>query len=302
MKLEWLDDLLAVIETGSLSEAARQRFLTQPAFSRRIRSIESAIGAELFDRSRKPIRLYAHVIEQEPKLRELAQSLRDLKSTLGRSSRQPAELVLACQHAISTTVAPQLVQSITDEMSVRVRLRSANRDECHAMLLTRKADIALVFQLQDELPSQQDQFVVNKHLAKEPLVPVVASHQAKAFNRELAAGTLRIVAYPSDVFLGPVIMRELHTSVDASVNVQWVAETALTTAALQFAIAGLGLAWVPLSLACDAIERGELVRVDPAISATTMSIVALRLNRESSATVNAAWHRINQSLDKSVVQ
>lgn len=292
MKLEWLDDLLAVIDTGSLSEAARQRFLTQPAFSRRIRAIESAIGAELFDRSRKPIQLHAHVIEHEPVMRELAQSLRILKSALHRSDSQLEELVLVSQHAISTTIAPQLVRSITDQMSVRIRLRSANRDECHAMLLTRKADIALVYQLDDEIPGQQDQFVESKLLSQEPFVPVVAGQQRDVFQQEFDAGILRIVAYPSDVFLGPVIMRALNASIDASVRVHWVAETALTTAALQFSVAGLGLAWVPLSLARDAIERGELVRVDPTLSAISMSIVALRLKRQSGSKVYTAWQQI----------
>ena len=112
------------------------------------------------------------------------------------------------------------------------------------------------------------------------------------FQQEFDAGILRIVAYPSDVFLGPVIMRALNASIDASVRVHWVAETALTTAALQFSVAGLGLAWVPLSLARDAIERGELVRVDPTLSAISMSIVALRLKRQSGSKVYTAWQQI----------
>jgi DNA-binding transcriptional LysR family regulator len=40
MRLEWLDDILAVAQTGSFSEAAQKRHLTQSAFSRRIRTIE----------------------------------------------------------------------------------------------------------------------------------------------------------------------------------------------------------------------------------------------------------------------
>lgn len=41
MRLEWPDDILAVAETGSFSEAAERRHLTQSAFSRRIGSIEA---------------------------------------------------------------------------------------------------------------------------------------------------------------------------------------------------------------------------------------------------------------------
>ncbi|MCB2102451.1 MAG: LysR family transcriptional regulator, partial [Rhodobacterales bacterium] len=37
MELSWLEDFVALAETGSFSRAAERRNLTQPAFSRRIR-------------------------------------------------------------------------------------------------------------------------------------------------------------------------------------------------------------------------------------------------------------------------
>ena len=55
MRLEWLDDILAIASTGSFSGAAERRHLTQSAFSRRIQQIEQHIGVELFDRSQKPV-------------------------------------------------------------------------------------------------------------------------------------------------------------------------------------------------------------------------------------------------------
>ena len=57
MRLEWLKDVLTVAETGSFTEAAQRRHLTQSAFSRRIQMIEDYVGVELFDRSRKPVQL-----------------------------------------------------------------------------------------------------------------------------------------------------------------------------------------------------------------------------------------------------
>lgn len=39
------------------SQAAERRFVTQPAFSRRIRSLEAALGLQLVNRSRTPIEL-----------------------------------------------------------------------------------------------------------------------------------------------------------------------------------------------------------------------------------------------------
>jgi len=40
MRPEWFSDLIAIMENDSLNSAAEKRFLSQPAFSRRIRVIE----------------------------------------------------------------------------------------------------------------------------------------------------------------------------------------------------------------------------------------------------------------------
>ncbi len=57
MELKWLEDLLVLLEEGSISRAAARRHVTQPAYSRRIRQLEQWLGVELVDRSTKPIRI-----------------------------------------------------------------------------------------------------------------------------------------------------------------------------------------------------------------------------------------------------
>ncbi|MFX8445328.1 LysR family transcriptional regulator, partial [Acinetobacter baumannii] len=51
MELDWLEDFLALVDSGNFSRAAQARNLTQPAFGRRIRALEDWAGAALFDRS-----------------------------------------------------------------------------------------------------------------------------------------------------------------------------------------------------------------------------------------------------------
>ena len=76
MQLDWIDDILAVIDAGSLAQAAERRFLTQSAFTRRVRVIEEKIGITLFDRSRKPVAIMPGVQALEPELRDLSVRLR----------------------------------------------------------------------------------------------------------------------------------------------------------------------------------------------------------------------------------
>ena len=57
MKLSQLRDVLAVSETGSLRAAGRHLGIAQPAITRSIREIEHELGAALFERHAKGVRL-----------------------------------------------------------------------------------------------------------------------------------------------------------------------------------------------------------------------------------------------------
>jgi LysR family transcriptional regulator, hypochlorite-specific transcription factor HypT len=57
MELKWLDDYIALIDSGSFSAAAARRHVSQPAFSRRIQMLEEWLGVTLIDRTRKPLQL-----------------------------------------------------------------------------------------------------------------------------------------------------------------------------------------------------------------------------------------------------
>ncbi|HAN6100859.1 TPA: LysR family transcriptional regulator [Escherichia coli] len=50
IETKWLYDFLTLEKCRNFSQAAVSRYVSQPAFSRRIRALEQAIGVELFNR------------------------------------------------------------------------------------------------------------------------------------------------------------------------------------------------------------------------------------------------------------
>lgn len=56
MTLTQLEYILAVADTGSFSQAARQCHVTQPTLSMQIQKLEDELGVILFDRTKQPIR------------------------------------------------------------------------------------------------------------------------------------------------------------------------------------------------------------------------------------------------------
>ncbi|VVD33736.1 LysR family transcriptional regulator [Paraburkholderia dioscoreae] len=87
MKLRQLDALRAVAEAGSLHEAARRLFLTQPAISRSIRELEVELGMQLLTRSANGATLtpFAHQVLKRVFVvqREIGRIMEDAQTARG---------------------------------------------------------------------------------------------------------------------------------------------------------------------------------------------------------------------------
>ena len=292
MRLEWIEDILAVAETGSFIKAAEKRCLTQSAFSRRIRTIEDQLGTELFDRSRKPVELKAAVRERREEMAEIAAGLRRLASDLQREGRLThRRIVIASQHAITTSIAPSLVRQLLSSDDLDIRLRSANRDECYALLLTRQADIVL-FHSTDRHPLALESTFVELHtLGFENLIPVFSKTKLPDLEASLAQNQLPVVVYPESVFLGRVLRDEIWLRFPG-MAFKSVAETALTLAAVQFAMIGVAVAWVPETLARAPVQAAELVDLRTLLGMQRLELIAARLKGVHSQTEQEVWSSI----------
>jgi DNA-binding transcriptional LysR family regulator len=298
MRLEWLEDVLAVAETGSFQEAADRRRLTQSAFSRRIRHIEEQLGVELFDRTRKPVQLLPATVEMRDQMARVASDLRQLATDLRRGDRMASKRVaIASQHTLTTSLTPRLLKAIhARHEGIHVRLRSANLDECFAMLLSRQADIAIVYRLPGEDHPIGQSFVETVTIGIDRLIPVFASDAAALFEEQLSVGHLPYIAYPPDVFLGRVLDRLVLPRVERSVRPVAMAETALTLAAIELAVVGVAVAWVPESLARRRIGDGTLNDLSGELPSYQMEVTAVRLFGESWPTAMSVWSEILGSL------
>jgi DNA-binding transcriptional LysR family regulator len=294
MRLEWLEDILAVAETGSFQEAADRRRLTQSAFSRRIQHIENQIGVALFDRTRKPVQLLPATVDLRDQMARLATDLRQLVTDLRRGDRMASNrIAIASQHALTTSLTPLLLKAIhARHDGTHVRLRSANLDECFAMLLSRQVDIAIVYRLPgDDHPIGQN-FVETATVGVDQLVPVFAAAAVDGLRGQMAAGHLPYIAYPADVFLGQVLDRLILPRVNHETRPIAKAETALTLAAIELAAVGVAVAWVPLSLARQRLADGTLADLSEQLPSYPLEVTAVRLFGNPWPTAETVWSEI----------
>lgn len=293
MRLEWIDDILAVLDCGSLAQAAEKRMLTQSAFTRRVRTIENSIGATLFDRRRKPVSLMPGVQIQEPELREISARLHKLRHTLKTTSDGTGKpLTFVCQHALTTSISPQIVRAATKDGETSVRVRSGNQDECLLLLLSKDVDLAIMYALPDNTTSDISTAFEAVDLGDDMLIPVCAP----ALRDKASSATLPIIAYPSDVFLGKVFSRMIAPRLPKGVITLPIAETALTLAMLQLAQSEIGIAWLPLSLVAQPLAHGDLIRTDEILPAQALHIKMVRLRADQTDQSEATWQYLTQNL------
>lgn len=286
MRLEWIDDLLAVLDSGSLARAAERRFLTQSAFTRRVKVIEDSIGVTMFDRRRKPVKLLPAVATLEPELRDLSVRLHRLKQDLRLSESQGGRKVaIACQHALTATVSPGMVSKLAAAGEAAVRVRSANQDECLMLLLSGEADFAILYEVPDNRVPLIPRAFESVTIGADKLIPVCApAMQALTRKSEVPA-----ITYPPDVFFGQVFNRSISPRLPEGVTMVSRAETALTLAMLQFALSEIGIAWLPQSLVRDYLTRRNLVRVDKELPAQKLTIKLIRLSDEPGERSDRIW-------------
>lgn len=296
MQLDWIDDILAVIDTGSLTRAAERRFLTQSAFTRRVRLIEERISVPLFDRSCKPVTILPGVQAMEPELRELGARLRrlqhDLKAAADGAKR---DVTFVCQHAITTTISPWVVRQLTQSQDISVRVRSGNRDNCLMLLLSGEADFAMTYEQPDAPGPALPQAFEMRRLGGDTLVPVASPDIA--FHAD--APEIPFISYPPDVFLGRLFSQSILPLLREGVMLSPKAETALTLAACEYALDGIGVAWLPLTLVKRHITEGRLRRLHD-LPHQNLSIMLIRLSDQQGDGTAQIWSDLTNVPDPSV--
>src|SRR6266567_1701942 len=141
----WLQDFLALSDSGSFSRAAEERHVAQPAFSRRIRSLEEWLGATLIDRSTHPASLTEAGIRFRPLAADILHRVASAREeTRTAQATAAATLRFAATHALSLTFFPTWIRSLEARMhGAPIHLISDSLQACEELMLHGRAQLLL---------------------------------------------------------------------------------------------------------------------------------------------------------------
>jgi DNA-binding transcriptional LysR family regulator len=133
---------LAVLDTGSLSGAARALGLTQPTVGRQIEALEASLGAVLFTRSPGGLRATEAALALQPHAQAMASAAEALLRTASGEADQPRGVVrVTASHIVGAEILPPILTRFHEaHPEVIIELDLSDRQED---LLRREADIAV---------------------------------------------------------------------------------------------------------------------------------------------------------------
>ncbi len=139
---------LCVARCGSISGAAEQLYISQPAVSARLRQLEQELGVALIERQ-KGIRTI-HLTAQGTAFLPLAERWMSLHAETESFSRQPllTPLTVACPDSLNTYLfRPLYRQLAAPKHALSLRIRTQQSQEIFSLIENREAHVGFVFHL-----------------------------------------------------------------------------------------------------------------------------------------------------------
>ena len=263
MDLNCLESFLALLEHGSFTRAAKAQHLSQPAFSRRIRSLEHWIGAELVDRSTFPVVLTHAGTSFHAEATQTVSGLAAVRDHVRGRQHMPRQAVTV---ALSHTLATAYFASWWHEVepiakSVPCHLLPSNTLDAYEALHHGGCDLLLAY-VDPAHPLGIDTDKVEwVPVAHDRLSPcsAVSGTQAMYTLPPPVGHRVPFLSHGSGAFLGRVTDRALSCGTDLAL--QPAIQCDLTETLYRLVVAGRGVAWLPGLLTQPAVDERLIVRV-----------------------------------------
>jgi DNA-binding transcriptional LysR family regulator len=291
VELKLLEDYLALVEHHSFTRAAEARFVTQPAFSRRIRSLENWLGVELVDREAYPTRLTVVGREFAEDAADLTRRFHELRGRVQARYTDSQTLVLATQHSLGVSFVPDWLDAIESKLNNnRIRVNASNLHDNMDQFLAGQCDLLLCYHAPDVNPALARASVITLALGKDTLVPVCRATDTGAPQFRPEPGTpTRLLSYPADSSLGRVLERERATS-RSGWQFRSVCESAHAVGLKAMALRGSGVAWLPASLVAEELAAGTLTDLTAELPTVELRIVLYRHRNPRVPSVTSLWN------------
>lgn len=309
METKWLEDFISLVETSNFSRSAQLRHVTQPAFSRRIQSLENWLGTDLVDRTTFPTRLtpaghvfYEQALEMLGQINGVRELLRHKRATAQTT------IDLAVPHTLSLTFVPKWITRLEEDFGaalgpIHSRLMALNVHDAVLQLVEGGCDLLLCYHHPRQPvqldPGRYDMLVLG-HEALRAYARCDKARQPAFSLPGRKAAPLPFLSYTTNAYLGRMVDLILSDARPA-LHLEKRYETDMAEGLKMMALEGRGIAFLPESAVTREVKQKLLARADEAGNWEIEMEIRLYRERPSPARpgkplVGGLWNFLEQQL------
>ncbi|MCJ8322828.1 MAG: LysR family transcriptional regulator [Rhizobiales bacterium] len=281
MELKWLEDFLALYTCRNFHIAAKQRNVSQPAFSRRIQSLESWVKQPLFDRNARPATLTLAGKKLIPLAQELVRLSYQVREDIAlQTENQEAKIRFATLNTLAQSFMPTWLKQLQPIISAEQFYVDTGFGDLTGYLdalENNDVDFFVCYEAPETFFVGKDRIVSSLKLAEDALIPVVkpdADGKPTWWLPNPTSQTIPYLCTRTEISIWPV--REHIKKHYSDLEFKTVYESNIATALKSMVLEGFGVAWIPYSMASEELSSGQLVR---AAAQETDIIVDIKIYR-----------------------
>jgi DNA-binding transcriptional LysR family regulator len=306
MELKWLKDFIALADHKSFSKAAESRFVTQPAFSRRIRSLENWLDVNLVDRNQYPTQLttagQAFIGEAHGLIEKIDQSREHVRS-IENSQNQ---VMLLAQHALTVAFFPTWIKVLKPLIkNTTLRVDTGNLHDIIEKFIAGNTDFLLAYAAPisakkasgDPFQQLYKQGIESLAIGYDTLMPVSAVdsnglplHALSNCDKPAEQSqTINLLSHPAESFFGQLIDQECLPYLSNQINFHTICENALSEGLKALTLQGEGMAWLPKSLITKELANKQLFDLSDTMMPVALTIKLYRIREARHPTAKLIW-------------
>jgi DNA-binding transcriptional LysR family regulator len=246
----------------SFSKAAETLFISQPAISRHIKSLEQQYHISLFERKGNSITLTdegALLLEHVKKAKELQRQMEFEVTSVAGQQQAKGNLVIGASTTVALYVIPKILSAFHQKYPhIKLRLVNRNSENILKALLDHEIDFGIM-EGRNKISSARYQFFMSDEvipvcsaksaLAKQKKIALTALKDTPVALRERGSGTLAAVLHALEKY--KIHMNELKAGITLGG----------TEALKNFLLNDTCLGFLPLRSVAKQLKTGELVRL-----------------------------------------
>lgn len=186
MNQQQIKHFLAIVKHMSLTRAARELYITQPALSNSLAKLEEELGVRLFHRDGNKLRLTIAGEVLHEKFRTLRKTYEEIYELAGKlSAEEDQKLTIGFSGSIMVFLSMNITGFLTSWRQIPIQKIYADQPQIVHMLKSREVDLAIVY------PTIDDPEIGTHIIHKDEIVLAVPTAHPLAGEEDIAAGDLK---------------------------------------------------------------------------------------------------------------